>query len=205
MGFTEKHIIFNGSRSLTFGKKDSLPDTAEVVQVKKKKEMGALVEKFMADDNASDLIVTGMPPKKLYRLFKNHFKFVKAGGGLVRNPAGEYLFIRRLNKWDLPKGALKKRESPEEGAMREVIEETGITGLKIEKKLPNTRHVYVIDGIKHMKKTYWFLMTAPEKQELIPQTEEDITEVVWLEREKSVVALKESYRSLHDILKPFIR
>ena len=70
MGFTEKHIIFNGSRLLTFGENSLLPDTGEVIQIKKKKEMAGIVEKFMDTENTSDLIVTGMSSKKLFKLFK---------------------------------------------------------------------------------------------------------------------------------------
>ena len=205
MGFVKKHIIFNGSRSLTFGKNSLLPDSGEVIRIKKKKEMADIVNNFMDTGNTSDLIVTGMSPKKLFKLFKKHFKYVKAAGGLVRNPAGEYLFIKRLDKWDLPKGGLIKGESPREGSLREVMEETGVKDLKIEKKLSKTWHVYLINEKKHLKKINWYLMTTRGKQNLIPQTEEDITEVVWLNHERSLAALKGSYRSLYDILSPYIR
>ena len=35
--------------------------------------------------------------------FCSHFLEIPAGGGLVRNRAGQYLLIRRNNLWDLPK------------------------------------------------------------------------------------------------------
>ncbi|NOX86998.1 MAG: NUDIX domain-containing protein [Chlorobi bacterium] len=167
--------------------------------------MTGVAQKFLDPENKADYVVTGMPPKKMFRLFRKHFKYVKAAGGIVKNPAGEYLFIRRFNIWDLPKGKLKKKETPGKGALREVMEETGVKGLKIEKKLANTYHVYTLNGKNYLKKTHWFLMSVPEKQNLTPQTVEEITEAKWLEREKSLAALKESYRSLHDILSPFIR
>ena len=52
---------------------------------------------------------------------------IEAAGGLVINRKGEYLFIYRNDKWDLPKGKLEKGERKRQGAVREVEEECGIT------------------------------------------------------------------------------
>lgn len=38
---------------------------------------------------------------------KEKHKIIKAAGGLVKNGEGDYLFIFRLGKWDLPKVKLK--------------------------------------------------------------------------------------------------
>ena len=48
-----------------------------------------------------------------------------------------YLFIGS-DKWDLPKGKLDKGETIEAAAIREVEEETGVKGLKIENFLKIT-------------------------------------------------------------------
>ena len=200
-----KRIVFNGSKAIYFGEGGVPGDGYRLIKVKKKKEIAGIVERFMDPDDTKDLVIKAKRPDKLFRRFKKHFKYVKAAGGLVRNPEGEYLFIKRLDKWDLPKGGLKKGESPRKGARREVMEETGVSNLKIEQHLPNSWHVYVISGKKHLKKIYWYLMKVAEKQELTPQTDEDITEAVWFGPEQSRNALKSSYRSLHEILSPFIR
>ena len=39
--------------------------------------------------------------------------------------------MKRLGKWDLPKGKLDKGETIEECALREIEEETGAKGLSI--------------------------------------------------------------------------
>src|SRR5450755_2422165 len=88
---------------------------------------------------------------KLKNDFFKHFKFVKTGGGLVKNKAGEVLLIFRRGKWDLPKGKLDDGETLEECAVREVREETGLKQVKIGKEINTTYHTYVEFG-KHILK-----------------------------------------------------
>jgi hypothetical protein len=38
--------------------------------------------------------------------FNQHFKSIVASGGLVYNTEGQLLLIKRLGKWDLPKGKI---------------------------------------------------------------------------------------------------
>ena len=45
------------------------------------------------------------------------FKVVEAAGGVVSNKNGEILFIRRMGKWDLPKGKIEKGESLEQACL----------------------------------------------------------------------------------------
>ncbi|MDR1950807.1 MAG: NUDIX domain-containing protein [Bacteroidales bacterium] len=117
--------------------------------------------------------------------FKNAFKIVKAGGGLVKNSNGEFLVIFRKEHWDLPKGKLDKGETTEACAIREVREETGISNLKIVKKLPKTYHLFVNanDEIV-LKKCYWFEMETNDEHLLKPQIEEEILEAIWVSKEK---------------------
>ena len=67
--------------------------------------------------------------------FKTKIDTIKAAGGIVRNKDNELLFIFRKGKWDLPKGKVDKNENNKDAAIREVIEETGIKKLKIDKFL----------------------------------------------------------------------
>jgi hypothetical protein len=64
--------------------------------------------------------------KKIIKTLLSRLKIIKAAGGLVKNGKGEYLFIHRLGKWDLPKGKIEENEKMSEGAVREVEEECGI-------------------------------------------------------------------------------
>lgn len=55
-----------------------------------------------------------------------------AGAVLVRPTPGSwrYLLLRVYRTWDFPKGGLEGGETPLQGAMREVEEETGLTDLE---------------------------------------------------------------------------
>lgn len=137
---------------------------------------------------------------QLFADLQTHYKIIEAAGGIVYNSKGEILFIFRRGFWDLPKGKLDPGESPEQAAIREVQEETGLKTLVLGERLPNTYHTYR-DGKNRrvLKRTYWFKMTTPEEA-LVPQTEEDIEEACWL----SMPAFRQKdgriYASLADLL-----
>lgn len=121
---------------------------------------------------------------------------VVAGGGKVINDKGEILFIYRNDKWDLPKGKTEANETIEVTAIREVEEETGVTGLEIVKPLKTTYHIFKRSGKYKIKITYWFEMTSNFDGELLPQLNEGITKVAWLSASKSQKALKNSYANI---------
>ena len=93
-------------------------------------------------------VIKSAPTKKPIK--KNPGKRVEevSAGGLVVDKSGELgLLIGRIDKrgrmlWSLPKGHIEAGESPEEAALREVREETGI-------KSSITRSLGVID--------FWFM------------------------------------------------
>ncbi len=65
-----------------------------------------------------------------------------AAGGIVVNPNKEILWIFRRGFWDLPKGKLDPNESIEACAIREVMEETGISNLVLGDLILTTKHLY---------------------------------------------------------------
>lgn len=134
--------------------------------------------------------------REIMKTLKAKIPVCKAGGGLVYNKKGEVLFIFRNGKWDLPKGGIEKNEDIEHTAIREVEEETGVSELKIVKKLQKTYHVFRRNGKFKLKITHWFEMTSSYEGTLTPQEKEGIEKAVWLKPEEIPVALKNSYENI---------
>ena len=128
---------------------------------------------------------------------------IKAGGGLVLNDAGELLMIYRRGKWDLPKGKLDEGETIEACAVREVMEETGLTYVEIGNLVEISCHEYYDRFVKEevIKETHWFLMRAKGEQVVTPQTEEDITEIKWVMGEELEACLADSYDTVVEVVR----
>lgn len=141
---------------------------------------------------------------KLLTDFSSMFKVIEAAGGLVKNNEGKWLFIYRNDKWDLPKGKIEKGESTKTAAVREVEEECGIGGLSIVKELPSTFHTYVLNDKNILKRTYWFNMNCSDTSELVPQTEEGITDVRWLGKNDLEMVVNNTYPSILQVLQDIL-
>ena len=130
------------------------------------------------------------------------FIIIQAGGGLVDNGKGEYLFMFRRGKWDLPKGKLDPGETIEECAVREVREETGLQQVKLGEALLTTYHTYDESGHHILKESHWFRMSASDIGSMKPQLEEQITELKWVEPGPAIdELLKNTFPSIVDVLK----
>lgn len=134
--------------------------------------------------------------KEILKKLKSKIPVQKAGGGLVFNAKGEILFIFRNGKWDLPKGGIEKNEKIKQTAVREVEEETGVTGLSVVQKLPKTYHVFKRNGRYKLKITHWYEMKTDFEGIPVGQAEEGIEKVAWLNQEQIKEALKNSYENI---------
>lgn len=133
------------------------------------------------------------------------YQVVDAAGGIVMNKEGEILVIFRRGSWDVAKGKLDPGESIEDAAVREVMEETGIQGIKRKKLAGITYHTYLNKQKKRMlKRTYWYGMKAP-KQELIPQTEEDIEKAEWVMPNEFLATYKPIFPNIVEIVRQYIK
>ena len=117
------------------------------------------------------------------------------------NNKNQLLMIFRNGKWDLPKGKLEIDEDIKRCAMREVEEECGVTGLQITQKLIDTYHTYELKGKKILKHTYWFEMKSSFKGNLVPQTKEGITAVVWVDEQDIAEKLENSFGNIVELFK----
>lgn len=129
----------------------------------------------------------------------NNYFEVNAAGGLVRNENGEVLLIHRNGKWDLPKGHQEEGEDIRDTAVREVMEETGISGITLGKHICTTNHTYFRDGKMHLKHTWWYDMECSSDAALIPQTEEGIEAVEWVKWHDLPPYLQNTYATIRQV------
>ncbi len=137
---------------------------------------------------------------KLKKAFFKHFTIIIAAGGVVFNYNQDILMIFRRGKWDLPKGKLDKGETLEQCAVREVEEETGLTNIDLGKKITTTYHIYSEYGKSILKEAHWYKMQITNKQKLVPQTEEDITDIKWVKQAELKKYASNTYQTIQEVL-----
>ena len=85
---------------------------------------------------------------------------------------------------------------------REVEEETGVGNLTLIDFLGITQHQY-FDPYLHeevIKESHWYIMSAKGVPALIPQTEEDITDIRWVPLAEVNTLIANSYASIKEII-----
>ncbi|HOY28461.1 MAG TPA: NUDIX domain-containing protein [Flavobacteriales bacterium] len=198
-----KYDVYIGGRSVLFH--DGAIDPSgihdrRVVHVASKKELRALVERLERGEEQGGITVIGHD-FDVWEVFQRDHEFVLAAGGLVMDENGRLLAIKRLGKWDLPKGKVEKDEAVDVGAVREVQEECGLQHVELKEFVTSTWHTYERKGRQHLKRTDWFLMRASSNEELTAQSEEDIEEVRWLDSDGLRMMEADTYPSLLPVLK----
>lgn len=154
---------------------------------------------FMESNQKINLLVLPVEENKIDCVFEkicSEFNQINAGGGLVRNLAGEYLLIFRNGKWDLPKGKQEAGEDIKVTAVREVEEECGIDSLELGNLLCVTHHTYRMNGEFMLKHTFWYNMEYKGDATLKPQTEENIEMCKWVKGEDIAELVKDTYPSI---------
>jgi len=127
-----------------------------------------------------------------------------AAGGIVTNENDELLLFFRRISWDLPKGKLDESEEVETCAVREVEEETGLRNITLGKLIGTTTHYYAERGKDIEKLTYWFKMEVSGNQELVPQVEEDITNIRWVSKKELQQYLDNTYPNIVSIVETYL-
>jgi 8-oxo-dGTP pyrophosphatase MutT (NUDIX family) len=140
--------------------------------------------------------------------YYTHFMLtpIIAAGGIVVNPNKEILWIFRRGFWDLPKGKLDPNETIEACALREVMEETGITNLLLGDLIVTTKHQYHDKYLNTEveKTTYWYKMSTDQLQDGKPQTEEDIEAVAWVKQDDLAPYLEQTYDTIKQVMEAFL-
>ena len=116
-----------------------------------------------------------------------------AGAVLVRRLRGRWRLaaIRPGGKpggtWALPKGNIGRGESPEETAVREVTEETGLVGRSVG-KLGDVRYVYTRRGGERVFKVVSFYLLRYLRgriDDVAPAFRREVAEARWLPLEEA--------------------
>ena len=154
---------------------------------------------WLDEHDAGDTFIHEVGENAVALALNETFRMAPAAGGIVEKD-GNFVSIVRKGIPDLPKGHIEQGETPEQAALREVEEETGIDNLKIVKELPSTWHCYLEHDEWKLKRTYWYLMSTPDAIRPKPQTEEGISEVKLIGNEEIDEFLKKSFRSISEIL-----
>jgi 8-oxo-dGTP pyrophosphatase MutT (NUDIX family) len=108
-----------------------------------------------------------------------------SAGGVVLDHAGpdaSAALIGRIDRrgrllWSLPKGHLEAGESPEAAAIREVAEETGITG-EVVAPLGSIDFWFVADGHRVHKTVHHYLLVQVGGE--LSDADIEVSEVAWV-------------------------
>jgi 8-oxo-dGTP pyrophosphatase MutT (NUDIX family) len=173
----------------------------EVIKNGNKKTIQTALKQF--DKGDQQLVLIEADEEQALENIKRDFTVIQAAGGLAYTPSQDVLLIFRRGKWDLPKGKLDEGESLETCAIREIEEETGLKNAILVGLIQKTYHTYQENGEDILKETFWYYMKA-EKQELHPQTDEDIEECRWVPKETISSYFSNMQPSVTDVLKTFL-
>ena len=126
-----------------------------------------------------------------------------SAGGVVYRRSDEgvevVLAARRTRRgdlaWGLPKGLVEPDETPEQAAVREVREETGLDA-DVEVSLGEIRYFYVWEGMRVRKAVHFFLMRATGGD--ASQHDDEMEEVRWFPL--SVALRRATYKGEREVL-----
>ncbi|MCE7005108.1 NUDIX hydrolase [Kibdelosporangium philippinense] len=105
-----------------------------------------------------------------------------AGGLVIDENRAKAVVIGRLDRrgrllWSLPKGHIEDGETPEQTAVREVKEETGITG-EVVRALGSIDYWFVAENRRVHKTVHHYLLNALSGE--LSDEDTEVTEVAWV-------------------------
>ncbi len=179
----QNYKVFINNRLIFFGQMQELPniELADAdFQSLSLLELPKIIDQIKTGHLEKNYCLNHENTEEAFKEFTSYFEVWSAAGGIVKNAKSEILMIHRFGRWDFPKGHLEEDETISQGAVREVMEETGIDSADIICQLPCTYHIYSFKKDWIVKKTYWYLMQSNFQGKLVPQMEEDILAAVWI-------------------------
>lgn len=105
-----------------------------------------------------------------------------SAGGIVFRRDGERTFVLLIRdsyrNWGFPKGHLEAGEAPEQAALREVGEETGLAALELRAPIEVIDWEFRFRGRRIHKTCHFFLIETPDRR-TAPLRAEGITACRW--------------------------
>ncbi len=199
--------IFHGKHRIYLSDKENHIQKYEPDFVFKKPTQEQVKEALKVSKKATFplvILLLGNPDNILKRVV-SEFHYQVAAGGIVENKNGNILLMKRLGKWDLPKGKLNRGENIEQCAIREINEETGARKLSILSSFEETYHTYYRGGKWIIKHTHWYIVKCEKDDKLKPQKSEDIEHVEWIDPNEISLKKMNTYPAIRRLLKVYKR
>lgn len=199
--------IFHGKHRILLSSKESHIGKYQPDFIFKKPKEEQIKEALKVSKKATKplvILLLGKPDKILKKVILE-FKYQIAAGGIVENDKGQILLMKRLGKWDLPKGKLEKNENIEQCALREIEEETGAKDLSVVSSFQETYHTYFRNDKWIIKHTHWYIVKCKNGKKLAPQFEEDIEEVSWVKPKNIQTKDINTYPAIRRLLKLYMK
>ena len=127
-----------------------------------------------------------------------------AGGVVFRRDDGDarvLLLKHTSGKWMLPKGTIESGETPEEVALREVREETGLSKVRVVADLGEERYYFFwrSEDAYYDKTVRYFLLEFLGGEEPAPQAAEGFVACEWVVLDEAMERIK--YKETREVVR----
>lgn len=127
-------------------------------------------------------------------------------GGVVARGSGSgtkiLLIEDSYGRWTWPKGHIEPGESPEDTAVREVSEETGLLDIRILEKIGEQKYYFNVEETRIFKTVHIFLIES-YSDEALKVRREEINNARWFSPDIALRTIE--YEGSREILKKAIR
>lgn len=111
-----------------------------------------------------------------------------AGGLVVRGADILLISVLEGRRWQLPKGHIEEGETAEEAAVREVREETGVTGL-VRARLPGVEYWFVDHDKKRVHKIVDYFLLDYVSGDAADYDRQEVSGAEWLSWDEGIARL----------------
>ncbi|MBK9107753.1 MAG: NUDIX domain-containing protein [Saprospiraceae bacterium] len=165
-----------------------------------KKTLFQYLDMLEKSNRFEEVVLESVDPSLIFKDLKSICNWVPAAGGIISRADGKILMIFRKKIWDLPKGKVDPGEKSKQTALRECMEEVGLSDLELIRKLGLTWHLYrEFNKSRALKRTKWYVLKTSTPDKLVLQSEEGIERAEWLDV-KDALLLEPMYSNIKQML-----